>query len=83
MVAVSLWLNRRYYPTPYDWRHITEYVAVGILAFFGAEQLREMWSEQTAYIYAVNVLIFMAYGAYLVRRERIDLRALVRSVLKR
>ena len=83
MVAVSLWLNRRYYPTPYDWRRIAEYVAVGILAFFGAEQMREAWSEQTAYIYAVNVLIFMAYGAYLVWRERIDLRALVRSVLKR
>ena len=83
MVAVSLWLNRRYYPTPYDWRRITEYVVVGLLAFFAAEQVREAWSEMPAGYYAANVMMFIAYGAYLVRRERIDLRALVRSVLKR
>ena len=24
MVGVSWWLNRRFYPTPYDWRRIGE-----------------------------------------------------------
>ena len=83
MVAVSLWLNHRYYPTPYDWRRITEYVVVGLAAFFAAEELRAMWSGEPLCYYAANVLIFVAYGAYLVRRERIDLGALVRSIVKR
>lgn len=30
MVAVSWWLNRRFYPTPYDWRRIGEYVAAAL-----------------------------------------------------
>jgi O-antigen/teichoic acid export membrane protein len=29
MVVVSLWLNQRFYPTPYDFRRIGLYVAVG------------------------------------------------------
>ncbi len=33
--------------------------------------------------YAFNILLFAFYAAYLVRRERIDVRALLRSVLKR
>ena len=33
--------------------------------------------------YAFNILLFALYAAYLVRRERIDVRALLRSVLKR
>ena len=33
MVAVSWWLNRRYYPTPYDWRRIGEYRRRGARGF--------------------------------------------------
>ncbi|MBR5849695.1 MAG: oligosaccharide flippase family protein [Alistipes sp.] len=83
MVGVSLWLNHRFYPTPYDWRRITEYVAVGLLLFLVAEETREMWDEQLVGCYATNILIFVAYGAYLVRREQIDLAALIRSIRKR
>ena len=82
MVAVSLWLNRRYYPTPYDWRRIGEYVAVGLLLFFAAEQVREM-AFNVVGCYALNVALFIGYGYYVVRRERIDLRAMMRSLLKR
>lgn len=82
MVAVSLWLNRRYYPTPYDWRRIGEYVAVALLLFFCAEEVRKQ-GVAVAVSYAVNLLIFVSYGYYVVRRERIDLRAMVRALLKR
>ncbi len=82
MVAVSLYLNQRFYPTPYDWPRMVEYVAVAVAAFFGAEYLVEL-VEQAIVGYAIHLVIFVAYCAYLVRREHIDLRAMVRRVLKR
>ncbi|MBR1994215.1 MAG: polysaccharide biosynthesis protein [Alistipes sp.] len=82
MVAVSLYLNQRFYPTPYDWPRMVEYVAVAVAAFFGAEYLVEL-VEQPVVGYAIHLVIFVAYCAYLVRREHIDLRAMVRRVLKR
>lgn len=82
MVAVSLYLNQRFYPTPYDWPRMVEYVAVAVAAFFGAEYLVEL-VEQPIVGYAIHLVIFVAYCAYLVRREHIDLRAMARRVLKR
>ncbi|MBR3846704.1 MAG: oligosaccharide flippase family protein [Alistipes sp.] len=82
MVAVSLYLNQRFYPTPYDWPRMVEYVAVAVVAFFGAEYLVELVGEPIVG-YAIHLVIFVAYCAYLVRREHIDLRAMVRRVLKR
>ncbi len=82
MVVVSLWLNRRYYLTPYDWRRIGEYVAVALLLFVAAEQVRTA-SESMVGVYLLNVAVFIGYGYYVVRRERIDLRAMGRALLKR
>ncbi len=82
MVAVSLYLNQRFYPTPYDWPRMVEYVAVAVAAFFGAEYLVELVGQPIVG-YAIHLVIFVAYCAYLVRREHIDLRAMVRRVLKR
>ncbi|MBE6177022.1 MAG: hypothetical protein E7149_00720 [Rikenellaceae bacterium] len=82
MVAVSLYLNQRFYPTPYDWPRMVEYVAVAVVVFFGAEYLVEL-VEQPIVGYAIHLVIFVAYCAYLVRREHIDLRAMVRRILKR
>ncbi len=82
MVAVSWWLNRRYYPTPYDWRRIGEYVAVA-LAVFCVCELSGRLAGNMLISYAFNIVLFAAYAAYLVRRERIDVKAMVLSALKR
>lgn len=81
MVGVSLWLNRRYCPTPYDWRRICEYAGVALLAFFACETVTEYSNKWLGY--AFNIIVFGGYAFYLVRRERIDLGALVRATLKR
>ncbi len=82
MVGVSLWLNRRFYPTPYEGWRMAEYVVVALGLYFGAEYLRaEMESEVAAY--AVNTLLLALYLGYLVRREKMDVRAMVRAFVKR
>ena len=82
MVAVSWWLNRRFFPTPYAWPRIGEFVAVALAAFFAAEWFTVLAGNKIAG-YAFNILVFAGYVAYLVRRERIDLGAMLRAVLKR
>lgn len=82
MVAVSWWLNRRFYPTPYDWRRIGEYVVVALAVFAACEAVTAC-ADNKLLTYAFNILLFAAYAAYLVRRERIDLAAMVRAALKR
>lgn len=82
MVAVSWWLNRRYYPTPYDWRRIGEYVAVALVVFAACEVLTASTGNMFV-SYAFNIVLFALYAAYLVRRERIDLGAMLRAFLHR
>lgn len=82
MVAVSWWLNRRYFPTPYDWRRIGEYVAVALAVFFACEAFGRLTGNMFV-SYAFNIVLFVLYAAYLVRRERIDPGAMLRAVLKR
>lgn len=81
MVGVSLWLNRHFYPTPYDWRRIGEYVGVALMLFLACELLGAHSNKFVGY--AFNFMVFAAYLLYLVRRERIHVRAMLRSVLKR
>ena len=82
MVAASWWLYRRYYPTPYDWRRIGEYVAAALVIFAACEAVSSCTGNMFV-SYAFNIVLFALYAAYLVRRERIDLGAMLRSVLKR
>lgn len=82
MVAVSWWLNRRFYPTPYDWRRIGEYVAVALAAFAACEFVDAV-AGNIFVSYAFNIVLFVTYTLYLVRRERIDVAAMFRAVLKR
>ena len=82
MVGVSWWLNRRFYPTPYDWRRIGEYVAVA-LAVFAACEAVTAFDGNKLITYAFNIVLFAAYAVYLVRRERIDVGAMLRAALKR
>ena len=82
MVAVSYWLNRRYYPTPYPMARIIEYVAVA-MAVYGVSVAGEQWIGQPIAVYALNALLVGSYALYVVRRERIDVAAMVRSILRR
>jgi O-antigen/teichoic acid export membrane protein len=81
MVAVSYYLNRRYFPTPYDVRRIVEYVVLGVALFFASEALLPYVGQLMGYV--ANVVIFSLFVAYAVWREKIDLRAMLRSVLRR
>lgn len=82
MVAVSWWLNRHFYPTPYDWRRIGEYVAAALAVFAVCEAVTACGGNKLI-AYAFNIVLFAAYALYLVRRERIDVAALVKAALKR
>ena len=82
MVAVSWWLNRRYFPTPYPWRRIWEHVLVALAVFAVCETVTRLTDNKFA-DYAFNMILFGAYVFYLIRRERIDVGAMLRSVLKR
>ncbi len=82
MVAVSWWLNRRYFPTPYNWARMGEFVAVALAMFFVAEGFNTVVDCAVA-DYAFAVVVFGLYLVYLVRREKIDIVALCRSALRR
>ena len=83
MVAVSLWLNRRYFPTPYDFRRIAEYIVLGVALYFASELLSHYLAPGAAMHYGVNVVLFATFVAYAAKREKIDVRGLVRSVMRR
>ena len=83
MVAVSYRLNRRYYPTPYDLRSIFGYVTLALAIFFAAEALVR-WCDPAAWVrYAADAALLALFLLHAVRRERIDMGALVRSALHR
>ncbi|MEG1611150.1 MAG: polysaccharide biosynthesis C-terminal domain-containing protein, partial [Alistipes sp.] len=81
MVGVSWWLNRHFYPTPYDWRRIWEYVVVALAVFFACELTAQYSNKFIGYTF--NVVLFASYLLYIIRRERIDVGALLRAALKR
>ena len=83
MVVVSLWLNRRYFPTPYDFGRIAEYVVAGVALYLASEALLHYGSPTVVVRYGVNVVLFIAFVAFAVWREKIDVKGLVRSVMKK
>jgi len=68
MVAVSLWLNQRYCRTPYDFRRMGMYVAVG-----GAIYAAGLWTAGLApwAMYALNALMLMAFGVLVMWKEKL------------
>ena len=83
MVVVSLWLNRRYFPTPYDFGRIAEYVVAGVAFYLASEALLHYGSPTEVVRYGVNVMLFVAFVVFAVWREKIDVKGLVRSVMRR
>ena len=81
MVAVSYYLCRRYYPIPYDLRRIGGYVLLGGV-IYGVGTIAGRWLPEVAK-YSLNLALVILFVLYAVRRERIDVRGLVRSALRR
>ena len=80
MVVWSYYLCRKHYPIPYDLRRIGEYVALAAAIYITSELLLPHLPH--AAWMALNVLLFVFAAGYAVWREKIDLKALIRAVLK-
>ena len=82
MVAISYWLNRRYFPTPYDLPRMGEFVAVGGAIYVASEAFTHYVGDSLA-SFGVNVVLFSLFVLYAVRREKIDVGGLLRAILRR
>ena len=80
MVAVSIVLNRIYFPTPYQFGRMAEYVALALAIFFIAEWV-PMPNEVVHY--TLSTLFIVLYLAYAVWREKIDVVAMLKHFLRR
>ena len=80
MVVVSYRLCQRHSPTPYDLRRIFLYVAVAALLWGGSLLTAEL---QPIAKYLINGALLALFVAFAVRRERINVGGLLRSVLRR
>ena len=80
MVAVSIILNRLYYPTPYQFGRMAEYVAVALAIFFVAERI-ELSNEVLQY--TLSTLFIVIYLCYAIWREKIDIKAMFNHILRR
>lgn len=80
MVVLSYRLNRRYYPTPYDLKRIFEYVGLGAALYLLSLLAVEL---QPLTKYLIYCVMLVAFGAYVLRRERLDIVAIVKGILKR
>ncbi len=74
MVAVSFWLNRRYYPIPYKLGRMAEYVGVA-----GAMYGVGVWADN----YVVSGVLIVGYMYYAVKREKLDVCGLAKSLVRR
>ena len=80
MVVVSIVLNRLYYPTPYQFGRMVEYVVLALAIFFVAEWIE---LDNIALQYTVSTAFIVLYLAYAVWREKIDVKAMLNHILRR
>ncbi len=79
MVAVSWRLSRKHYPIPYDMRRIALYLLAGG-ALYGASLT--LVRLPAVLRYALDAALIGMYVLLAVRREHLNLRAMVGSILK-
>ncbi|MBQ5647995.1 MAG: polysaccharide biosynthesis protein [Alistipes sp.] len=80
MVVVSVILNKIYYPTPYQFGRMVEYVVLALAIFFAAEYI-EM--PNMVLHYTLSTIFIVIYLVYAVWREKIDVVAMAKHFLKR
>ena len=80
MVVVSIVLNRLYYPTPYQFGRMVEYVVLALAIFFVAEWIE---LDNIALQYTVSTAFIVLYLCYAVWREKIDVKAMLNHILRR
>ena len=80
MVAVSIILNRKYFPTPYQFGCMVEYIALALAMFAVAEYI-SVPNEVLRYTIATALIVI--YLAYAVWREKIDVVAMFNHILRR
>ena len=80
MVAVSIILNRIFYPTPYQFGRIVEYIVLALAIFFVSEYLQV---DNRVLQYTLSTLFVVLYLGYAVWREKIDVKAMVKHFLRR
>ena len=82
MVAVSFTLNRLLYPTPYDLRGIALYIAGGVAIYFFGERVVAAYLDGAAK-YGANAMLVILFAAMALWREKIDIKGLFKSLLRR
>ena len=80
MVAISIVLNRIYYPTPYAFGRMAEYVVLALALFFVAESVEV---ESVVLRYTLSTVMLVIYLVYAVWREKIDVKSFVKHILRR
>ncbi|MBR4995401.1 MAG: lipopolysaccharide biosynthesis protein [Alistipes sp.] len=79
MVAVSYYLNRRYFPTPYDIGRIVGYVALALALYFASE-LTVGDCPNMVLRYGVNIALLALYGGYAIWREGVIARLKIKKI---
>ena len=80
MVVVSIVLNRIYYPTPYKFGRMAEYVVLALAIFFVSESLP---LPNEVMKYTLSTLFVVLYLTYAVWREKMDLKGMFNYILRR
>ena len=82
MVGVTWWPYGRLFRSKFKWWGFVEVVAAALAVFAVCEAVTACGGNKLI-ADAANIVLFAAYALYLVRRERIDVAALVKAALKR
>lgn len=79
MVVWSYTLCMKHFPIPYDLKRIGEYFAVAVVVYIASEYSFRNLNEEIHL--AGNILLFLSAIAYAIWREKINVKALLRSVI--
>ena len=80
MVAVSIVLNRIFYPTPYQFGRMAEYIVLALVIYFASESVEV---GGVVVRYALSTALILLYAGYAVWLEKIDLKGFVKHILRR
>ncbi len=79
MVVVSYALNRKLFPTPYPLARIGEYVGLALLIYGASIAIGDIGPAT----YAVSAMLLSLYALFAIKREKIDINSLIKSILRR